>query len=210
MDYQTKIKEFNSKMLSFDTIDSDTCKKLTELILESEDKILSFGPSNYPKAPTNTITTRHLYYNLLDFGWDELEIVKKSIVKVASEVIGGNSFYVKMWANIFREGENIDLHIHHGEPIVENEAFKKNIFKTICGNLFLSGDKHSDTIYYFNEVRTEFENKSGDVHYFSCIVPHETLPYKGELRVGLAFDIYSEDFFEGIGMMTPRDLKLVK
>lgn len=210
MDYQTKIKEFNSKMLSFDTIDSDTCRKLTELILESEDKILSFGPSNYPKAPTNTITTRHLYYNLLDFGWDELEIVKKSIVKVASEVIGGNSFYVKMWANIFREGENIDLHIHHGEPIVENEAFKKNIFKTICGNLFLSGDKHSDTIYYFNEVRTEFENKSGDVHYFSCIVPHETLPYKGKLRVGLAFDIYSEDFFKGIGMMTPRDLKLVK
>ena len=210
MDYQTKIKEFNSKMLSFDSISSETCDKLTELIIQSEEKILSFGHGNYPKAPSNTITTRHQYYNLLDFGWDELESVKQSIVKVASEIIGGNSFYVKMWANIFRKGENIDLHIHHGEPIVENEAFKKNIFKTICGNLFLSGDEHSDTIYHFNGVRTEFANKSGDVHYFSCIVPHETLPYKGELRVGLAFDIYTEDFFKGIGMETPKDLKLVK
>lgn len=210
MDYQTKIKEFNSKMLSFDSVSSETCDKLTELIIQSEEKILSFGHGNYPKAPSNTITTRHQYYNLLDFGWKELDEVKKNIIKVASEVIGGDSFYVKMWANIFREGENIDLHIHHGEPIVENEMFKKNIFKTICGNLFLSGDEPSDTIYHFNGERTEFPNKSGDVHYFSCIVPHETLPYTGRMRVGLAFDIYTEDFFRGIGMITPSDLKLVK
>ena len=210
MDYERRIKEFNSKMLSFDSVSAETCEKLTQLIIESEQKILSFGHGNYSKAPSNTITTRHQYYNLLDFGWEELDEVKQSIVKVASQVIGGDSFYVKMWANIFRQDENIDLHIHHGEPVIENETFKKNIFKTICGNLFLSGDKHSDTIYYFNGQRTEFPNKSGDVHYFSCVVPHETLPYKGELRVGLAFDIYTEDFFRGIGMITPSDLKLVK
>jgi hypothetical protein len=210
MDYESRIKEFNSTMLSFDLVSAETCEKLTQLIIESEQKILSFGHGNYPKAPSNTITTRHQYYNLLDFGWEELDEVKQSILKVASQVIGGDSFYVKMWANIFRQGENIDLHIHHGEPVIENETFKKNIFKTICGNLFLSGDKHSDTIYYFNGQRTEFPNKSGDVHYFSCVVPHETLPYKGELRVGLAFDIYTEDFFQGIGMQTPKDLKLVK
>ena len=137
MDYQTKIKEFNSKMLSFDSISSDTCDKLTKLIIQSEEKILSFGHGNYPKAPSNTITTRHQYYNLLDFGWKELDEVKKNIIKVASEVIGGDSFYVKMWANIFREGENIDLHIHHGEPMVENEMFKKNKKATMVIKTFI-------------------------------------------------------------------------
>lgn len=209
MSYDIKIKKFKNELLGFDQLQLHVCESLKNKIIESELYILALGKPNYPNVPSNTITSRHEYYNLLDFKWPELEFVKQSIIKNSSKIIGGDKFLIKMWANIFRHNECIKRHMHHPSPIRETEVFKKNVFNTICGNLFLDGDYESHTIYYFDDEKKEILNKPGEIYYFSCIVEHEVFPFKGNLRVGLAFDIYTVDFFKNMGMSIPRDLRLI-
>jgi hypothetical protein len=206
--YESRITNFKNNILGFDTVDQKYCDTLTDSIVGLESKILSLGPSHYKEAPVNSITTRHEYYNLIDFLPDQIDPLLKKISTSAKQIISGEEFYVKMWANIFRRGERIEKHMHHASPIIENEMFKKNVFKTICGNLFLKGDAPSDTVYYGKDI-LKIPNKTGDIHFFSCIMPHETLPYQGELRVGIAFDIYTKNFFPEIGMVTPPHLRLI-
>jgi hypothetical protein len=209
MSYEVNIKKFKNELLGVDSLDINICQSLKNKILNSEQYILDLGIPNYPNVSPNTITSRHQYYNLLDFKWSELEFVKESIINHASKIIGGDKFLIKMWANIFRHNECIKRHMHHPSPIRETDNFKKNVFNTICGNLFLNGDYESHTIYYFEQKRKEILNKSGEIYYFSCIVEHEVLPFKGNLRVGLAFDIYTVNFFENMGLSNPIDLRLI-
>ena len=206
--YEDRISDFRNNLLGYLSVDQAICQKLTSNILALENKILSLGAPRYPAVPANTITARHDYYNLIDLLPTQLTIIKHSIVEASSNIIGGEDFYVKMWANIFRNGERIERHMHHASPIIENDMFKKNVFKTICGNLFLYGDAPSDTLYYGKEL-ISMPNKVGDIHLFSCILEHETLPFTGNLRVGIAFDVYSKNFFPDIGMQTPTNLRLI-
>ena len=209
MEYSNKIKEWKSKILAFDKIEG-IADSFTSKILGIEKEILSIGIANYKKVPANTVTSRHEFYNLLDYDWEELNLVKNQIIKNASNIIGGNSFYVKMWANIFRHDEYIEKHIHHPEPVRETDEFKNNIFKTVCGHLFLKNDYPSNTTYYFENQKVDFLNVEGDMHVFCCIVPHEVKPFNGKIRVGIAFDVYSEDFFKELGIPIPNDVRLIK
>lgn len=206
MNFDEQYKNWNSKLLLGSSIDQDYCIDLAKKLLFLEDTILNYGPPNYKEAPATSITTRHEYYNLIDIL--DTKIINTEIQKIAKQLIGGDEFYVKMWANIFRYGERIDRHMHHASPIIVNDEFKNNIFKTVCGNLFLFGDEPSDTIYHF-ENTTAIQNRVGDIHVFSCTVEHETLPYQGKLRIGIAFDIYSKNFFSDIGITTPENLRLI-
>lgn len=206
--YEDRIITFKSHMLGKDSIPVEVCEALKNKIVELEPTLLALGASNYKEAPENSITTRHQYYNLLDYLDSDFDIVKQKIINNAKNIIGGEKFYVKMWANIFRNGEQIKKHIHHASPVIENDAFKQNVFKTICGNIFLYGDVESETIYHMRG-RNPIKNVPGDMHLFCCIVEHETLPYEGELRVSIAFDLYTEKFFEDINIPTPTNLRLI-
>lgn len=206
--YETKIQDWKSRILAFDKIeDSMLLNSLADKIESSEEQILSLGAPNYPNVASTTITARHRYYNLLDFNWPELTILKNKIKDNSSKLIGGEKFLVKMWANIFRNGQCIKKHMHHPSPIRETEQFKIGIFKTICGHLFLRNDHESHTIYYMNGKKNPIINESGELHFFSCIVEHETEPFRGTKRVGLAFDIYTVDFFKNMGIQSPPDVR---
>lgn len=202
------IVEFKNHILSKDMVPGEICNILSNKVIDLEKTILSLGVSNYKETPEHTITTRHQYYNLLDFLGEDLKLVSKKIAENCNRIIGGKEFYVKMWANIFRNGECIRRHMHHASPIIEHDAFRKNVFKTICGNLFVYGDQNSETIYHLNEP-TAVKNEVGDMHFFSCITEHETKPYSGNLRISIAFDMYTRNFFPEIGMMTPSNLRLI-
>jgi hypothetical protein len=206
--YEEKIITFKSHMLGKDSIPLDVCENLKDKIIALEPTIINLGVSNYKEAPENSITTRHQYYNLIDYLNDDLKIVKEKIINNCKHIIGRDKFLVKMWANIFRNGEQIKKHIHYATPVIETDAFKKNVFKTICGNVFVYGDSESETIYYLNEKKS-IKNNPGDMHLFCCIVEHETLPYQGNLRISIAFDVYTETFFEDIGLQTPPNLRLI-
>lgn len=199
-----------NEQLGYDTIDKSLCKSLAQKVLDKEQYILNLGPAKYNNTPPNVITGRHLYYNLLDFGWDELEPIKKKIIENSSKIIGGNEFCIKMWANVFRNGEGITKHTHQNEPIEIDQSFRNSIFKTLCGHLFLESDYPSETIYYFNKGTEPITNEVGDFHFFSMVVPHEVLPYKGKIRIGLAFDIYTSDFFDKLGIALPNDIRIIK
>ena len=206
--YEERLLDFRSNLLGYSSVDLSTCQCLKDDILKLENKILSLGTPRYPAVPASSITARHDYYNLIDLLPTQLTVLKQTIVDASSNIIGGEEFYVKMWANIFRNGERIERHMHHASPVIENDMFKKNVFKTICGNLFLYGDAPSNTLYYGKDL-ISIPNKTGDLHLFSCILEHETLPFAGTLRVGIAFDIYSKNFFPEIGMQTPGNLRLI-
>jgi len=208
MTFEERYSQWNSKILLDDRISSDYSDSLTKIILSSEEKILSLGPANYPQAPTTSITTRHQYYNGLDFLGDNGKILQNKLLEIGSKLLDSDEILVKLWFNIFRSGEQIQRHMHHASPVRITDDFKKNIFKTACGNLFLSSDTGSETIYYLPE-RTPIANIPGDIKIFSCTVEHETLPFTGSLRVGLAFDIYTKDFFTNIGIQTPQTLRLI-
>ncbi len=210
MRYEDKIHTWKSKLLSEDNIEADLCDSLSQKILNVENDILKLGPSNYDKVPDDTITSKHSYYNLLKYDWNELELLKQKIIKNSSEIIGGDKFFVKMWANIYRNGDYIKKHIHHAEPIIETDEFKKGIFNTICGHLFLQNDIESSTTYYFNDEVVPLKNNKGDIHFFSCIVPHEVPKYEGQLRISVAFDVYRADFFENLGIQPLKDLIIIK
>lgn len=210
MVYEEKILYWKNKLLSEDTVDEDTCNSLYNKILNVEHEILKLGISNYTKVPDNTITAKHQYYNLLDYNWDELSIIKNKIIQHSKEIIGGDSFLVKMWANVFRNGDYILKHIHHAEPIIEDDAFKTGIFNTFCGHLFIGNDVESETIYYFDNEKVSYKNTKGQMHFFSCIVPHEVPKYMGEVRVSIAFDVYKSDFFKSLNINQLPNLILIK
>ena len=208
MKYEEKISIWKSKLLSEDKVNHSICDSLHAKILNIEEELLNLGPSNYIKVPENTITAKHQYYNLLAYNWEELEIIKTKIVETSKHILGGDVFLVKMWANIFRKDDYIHKHIHHAEPIIETEEFKKGIFNTFCGHLFVGNDIDSETIYYFNDSSVPYKNNKGDMHFFSCVVPHEVPPYKGNIRVSIAFDVYRGDFFDKLSI--PQIPNLIK
>ena len=39
--------------------------------------------------------------------------------------------------------------------------------------------------------------------------PKNSLSFNGNIRVGIAFDVYTEDFFTRFNMSTPTNLKLI-
>lgn len=210
MNYEEKIILWKSKILSEDKLEENICDSLTQKIISVEDEIMNLGPSDYDKVPENTITAKHLYYNLLNYKWDELGYLKRKIIDNSSPIIGGDTFLIKMWANSLKKEQYIKKHIHHAEPVIETDDFKKNIFSTICGHLFLENDIDSETIYYFDNNTVPMQSIKGNMHFFSCIVPHEVLPYQGHKRISIAFDVYRADFFEKLGIPTPTDLIIIK
>lgn len=208
MTFDEQYKNWNSKILLEDSLNRDYCQILANKILSLEKTILSLGPSNYLEAPINSITTRHQYYNGLDFLGNDGIVLKEKLSLIGNKVLNTDEILVKLWFNIFRNGEQIKKHMHHASPIRVNDVFKKNIFKTVCGNLFLDSDASSETVYYLPEC-TPLANVPGDIKIFSCTVEHETLPFTGNLRIGLAFDLYTKNFFENIGILTPQTLRLI-
>ncbi len=86
MNYEEKILIWKSKLLSEDVLSEDICNSLTQKIIDVESEIMKLGPSNYDKVPENTITAKHLYYNLLSYKWDELETLKNKIVISSSKI----------------------------------------------------------------------------------------------------------------------------
>lgn len=206
MDFDNRYQKWTSSILARKNIDHDYCISLAKEIVYLENFLLSLGPPNYKEAPLTSITTRHEYYNLLDL--IDTKLLNEQILDLGNKILGGEEFYVKMWANIFRNGEKIDRHMHHASPIIVDDNFKNNVFKTVCGNLFLFGDAPSETVYHF-EGPVAIPNITGDIHIFSCTVEHETKPYKGKLRIGIAFDIYTKNFFSDLNSNTPENLRLI-
>jgi len=178
------------------TIIDTLCKKLKDK--ERDIKSLSNGTRSEFKIPIYQPTTKyHNYYNVINFGFNEVDIILDKIKEMVFELTGETKFYIKMWYNIYRNGGYIPLHSHFPTERITHNLNEKNM---ISGHCFLYSSKPTKTSYYFisknktllgNSIpdETKLDNIPGEITLFSSFTPHEFKKWDGDIRIGLAFDI---------------------
>lgn len=191
--------EITSKILAFDKISKNLAFNLSNKILELEPIILEMNKENtfnlYENvSDSNIVTKYHHHYNLIDFNFNEVNIIIKKIQKLVLEISGKKEFYIKMWANIYRNGDYIKYHKH-----LKDWYNDENVLNSyLSGHCFLYSSEPTVTTYYFNgnkknilggTVGTELENIPGEILLFSSCLPHEFKKWNGKLRIGIAFDL---------------------
>jgi hypothetical protein len=180
-----------SQILFKDNISIDDANSLKDKILDKEEYIQNLPMAEgYPGTAENSITAKHDVYNLVDFGWPEVDLIVNKVRQFTDLIKKDNECaYIKMWANIYRKGEYIVKHKHVPEEQI------KSYKQLLSGHCFLYSTQPTSTTFYFgpNEEEVNIENTPGEIDIFSSFVPHEFKPWDGELRVGLAFDIVIGD-----------------
>jgi hypothetical protein len=145
----------------------------------------------------DSITKLHSYYNLIEFEFEEVNLIVKKIKELVYKINAWENFYLKMWANIYRENDYIGYHTHL--PDLPNI---QKIANALSGHCFLYSSKPTYTTYYFKKQnikhsilgtgsleKTDILNIPGEISIFSSYVPHEFKKWDGDLRIGIAFDI---------------------
>jgi hypothetical protein len=176
---------------------------LCEKILNKESYIKSLNNNTirtFKHVNMDSITKLHSYYNLIEFEFEEVNLIVKKIKELVFKINGWESFYLKMWANIYREGDYIGYHTH-----LPNLPDKQKISNALSGHCFLYSSKPTYTTYYFKKQnvkstiigtddleKTDILNIPGEISIFSSYVPHEFKKWDGDLRIGIAFDIGHE------------------
>jgi hypothetical protein len=193
----------NTSIIESCVIDNLSIDSLCKKILGKEDYIKDLVTNKkliFDKVNEGSITKYHNYYNLIQFGFEEIDLVVKKIKELVFKINGWETFYLKMWANIYRNGDYIGYHTH----LPDLHGIKKNP-KALSGHCFLFSSKPTYTTYYFRRIKskisilgegnvdpTEVLNVPGEISIFSSYVPHEFKKWDGELRIGIAFDISHE------------------
>jgi hypothetical protein len=195
---ETKLND--SSIIESCIVDDLDIDSLCEKIINKEIYIKNLNTNTKPTfnyVNTDSITKLHSYYNLIEFEFDEVDIIIKKIKELVFKINGWESFYLKMWANIYREGDYIGYHTHL--PDLPNV---KKMSTALSGHCFLYSNKPTYTTYYFKQQnikrsilgngsleKTDILNIPGEISIFSSYVPHEFKKWDGNLRIGIAFDI---------------------
>ena len=175
------------------------CKK----ILDKEEyikKLVTHRKVTFDNVNEGSITKYHNYYNLIEFNFEEVDLIVKKIKELVLKINGWETFYLKMWANIYRNGDYIGYHTH----LADFPGIEKNP-NALSGHCFLFSSKTTHTTYYFRKENhrisilgggnidmVDILNVPGEISIFSSYVPHEFKKWDGDLRIGIAFDISHE------------------
>jgi hypothetical protein len=193
------LETYEYDIITSDFIDSTTTNSLSDKILERESYIK--GLSDESKLPmkivnSGNLTNYHSYYNLIDLGFSETDILVSKIKELIFNTFGWENFHIKMWANIFRKGDYLGLHKH-----MDNMSSKKFPY-AVSGHCFLYSSEKTYTTYLFKKKKigifdssinvVDIQNNPGEVSIFSSYVEHEFKKWDGDLRVGIAFDINNQ------------------
>jgi hypothetical protein len=193
------LENYQTDILITDFINSETSNSLSKKILERESYIkgLDDGSKLQLKIVNDgNITRFHSYYNLIDFGFEETDVLLNKIKQMVFNLFGWEQFNIKMWANIFRENDYLGLHNH-----MDKISLRKFPY-AISGHCFLYSSEPTSTRYLFKNKKNgifdssirvvDIPNQVGEILLFSSYVEHEFIQWKGDLRVGIAFDINNE------------------
>jgi len=104
---------------------------LYNYIIDNEDKVKGMGEGKYDGTVDDAITGRFMIHNYMYGPCGDLLIPK--LYPIFKELKLQYPISIQCWANIFREGEGIEEHMHGG-------GF-------ISGHIFLGGDKDVGTWY---------------------------------------------------------------
>jgi len=156
----------------------EECKDISKILLRNEPMVMAI-----PNTDNNTykgLTHQFSVYNWLD----NPEMVKYDIPKrlfTLPEFQQEDILYVQCWANILRQGQNIQDHIH------ADTSMTPDMTAFFASNTFISGPTNTGT--YYND--TYERNEIGQMHLIGSLIPHKVKTHMSNTpRISIAMDIY--------------------
>jgi hypothetical protein len=125
----------------YDFLTHIECDTIVNEILSLEDAVKRLGPDRYPATSEDSLTGRYGVFNYLN-----ISSINTIICPKLKEIFG--PCVVQCWANIFRQGEGIDEHLHVAERSV-------NVVINTSGKIYM--DKIPNVGTYANFWATAFE-----------------------------------------------------
>ena len=191
-------------------IDKELTKRLAEIVLIEEPKILATTTKPGFEKDQNWLTGRMWQYSLFDWEYPEITQLKDLLVEhykgycIALGTTPSEKLYCHGWANIIRDdGRQITEHNHAhantGGPGGDYVSTVEDSYVSAHLNL---QSENTKTIYRnpFVEVRKGIPNVAGDLWYFPSYVDHMTTKNKAsEPRISLAFDFITGPVYNKIG-----------
>ena len=145
-------------------ISNEEVEVLKKHIIDNEQRVKKMGPDTYNETATDSLTGRWIQHNFLQ---------DKTVVSILGPKLHKlfPTYYITMWANIFRKAEYINPHTHGNA--------------TVSGNLYLDGPENSKPVYEGKDL----PNEIGTLVYFPSTIVHWVDPNKSEIpRISMAFD----------------------
>ena len=176
------------------------CKEWNTYLLGKEQALLD--ELRTTKGDGNTglggisITSRHLHFNVLKFGFPLVAKLKTEILKGVCSLLDvsdnknwDETLYANSWFNVLRQGEGMDTHSH---------GYHKNTFYGF--HLTVSAIETFTSYYHpikFQEEAFHVPNKVGYLTLFPNFVPHSVSPNRYDThRISIAGDIYASTWLE--------------
>ena len=168
-------------------------KRFSKQILKNEQKIIKkYPPTDFNNIKSDggtglgydSLTSRFYHFNVLK--WFNTNQLKKEIRKGYESYTKAKNtpIFVQCWANVMRKGDRIKPHAHMDKNISSLHA--------LSGHLCVKVDGSTNTYYGGEPVR----NLNGEMAFFPSTMTHWTDTYFGDgERITVAFDIYSEEWF---------------
>jgi hypothetical protein len=199
-------------IMAEDTLTSDTqfLNRLKEIILLKELDTINSNKEKYNTynemhnivydgntgLGENSLTSRAQFFNILNWDFNETTLLKQYIKVKYNEFLNtigveDRSVYIKCWANVLRDGQEIKQHIHASHPLT-----------WLGGHITIACDNTS-TFYVNPLMRAEgdqvYESKNavGKITFFQNNIPHYTNTHTGNTeRISIAFDIIPKERYD--------------
>ena len=191
-------------------LDKELTKKLAEITLIEEPKVLAATAKPGFEQDEQWITGRMWQYNALDWNYPEIQQFQEWIVEqyqkycVAVGTEPANKLYCHSWANIIRnDGRRITEHNHaHANTGGPGGDYVSTIEDSyVSGHISLQAE--NTKTHYRNpyiEIYKGIPNVAGDLWLFPSYIDHKTDKNRSETpRISLAFDFITGPVYNKIG-----------
>jgi len=182
-------------------------KLLSSYILNKEVELINSHPPGSDggtRLGPNSMTSRYLFYNLLNTNFEPLRQLHKEIKIFHSEylpaVIGNKwsppPLHIRCWANVMRKGQKIKKHLHS----THEHTYLGGHFTVACEDSYtiypnvldISNDHVDPNLT--NDTKHFSKNVPGKLTLFPNYLPHYTSTHKSDKpRITIAFDIVAID-----------------
>jgi hypothetical protein len=190
-------------------IDNVDFSKISDYILYKEKEILNLPltiregkfSDGYTGLGENSTTARFDRFNVLKWQHPEIQKLKEQILNFYDLFLSGLSIpseenlYIQCWANVLRNGEQIQPHIHSVKP----DCY---LGGHICVQCEDTATNYINPVNQINDPEVyRSENVVGKITLFQNCIPHYTDLHNGtKERITIAFDLsltkYDDNFLK--------------
>jgi hypothetical protein len=167
------------------------------LILQKEKQLIQTYPpigDGYTGLGPNSLTSRHVHFNVLTWEDPEIKKIFNSIKKHHDYLleymnIPKRKLWINCWANVLRHGESIRQHIH----LYDKYCYLGGHIVVKCEN---TSTVYVNPMDQYGKTETySSTNESGKLTFFQDHIPHFTTRHLGEKeRITIAFDILVDEY----------------